>query len=115
VLASLLSWCSPAGAGHASAAEALGLTRRQVREVIVWQASATLVIACLVGLPPGFAAGRWAWTSFASSLGVVPVTVIPGILLLAGLAALLTAGNLLAAVPASMAARTRPAAILRAE
>ncbi len=95
--------------------KALGLTRRQVREVIGWQASAILVIACVVGVPLGVAAGRWAWTSFASSLGVVPVTVIPGILLLAGFAALLVAGNLLAAVPASMAARTRPAIILRAE
>ena len=95
--------------------KALGLTRRQVREVIVWQTSAILVIACVVGVPFGVAVGRWAWTSFASSLGVVPVTVIPGILLLAGFAVLLMAGNLLAAVPASIAARTRPSVILRAE
>ena len=61
------------------------------------------------------AAGRWAWTSFAVSLGVVPVTVIPVLALLAGLIGLLVAGNLLAAVPASVAARTRPAAMLRAE
>jgi hypothetical protein len=95
--------------------KALGLTRRQVREVIVWQASAILAIACLVGVPLGVVAGRWAWTSFAASLGVVPVTVVPGIAVLAGFAALLVAGNLLAAVPASVAARTKPAAILRAE
>ncbi len=86
-----------------------------MREVIGWQASAILVIACVVGVPLGVAAGRWVWASFAASLGVVPVTVIPGIALLAGFAALLVAGNLLAAVPASIAARTRPAAILRAE
>ena len=95
--------------------KALGFTRRQVREVIAWQASAILVMACLVGIPLGIVAGRWVWASFAASLGVVPVTVIPGILLLAGFAALLVAGNLLAAVPASMAARTRPAIILRGE
>ena len=95
--------------------KALGLTRRQVREVIVWQTSAILVIACVVGVPFGVAVGRWAWTSFASSLGVVPVTVIPGSLLLAGFAVLLMAGNLLAAGPASIAARTRPSVILRAE
>ena len=40
--------------------KALGLTRRQVREVIGWQASAILVIACVVGVPLGVAAGRWA-------------------------------------------------------
>ena len=46
---------------------------------------------------------------------MVPVTVIPGPALLAGFAGLLVAGNLLAAVPASVAARTRPTAALRAE
>jgi hypothetical protein len=71
------------------------------------------VVALVCGLLGAVALG--AWTSFASSLGIVPVTAIPAILLFAGIAALLTAGNLLAAVPASIAARTRPAAILRAE
>lgn len=81
----------------------------------MWQASAILVIACVVGVPCGAAAGRRAWTSSAASLGVVPVTVVPGIALLAGIAALLMAGNMLAAVPASIAARTKPAAVLHAE
>jgi len=95
--------------------KALGLTRRQVREVIAWQASVMLLVAALVGVPLGVLAGRWAWTSFAASLGVVPVTVVPGLALLAGFIALLVAGNLLTAVPASIAARTKPAATLRAE
>ena len=60
-------------------------------------------------------AGRWAWTGFAASLGVVPVTVFPGVALLTGFIALLVAGNLLTAVPATIAARTRPAAVLQAE
>ena len=38
-------------------------------------------------------AGRWAWSGFAMSLGVVPVTVIPGLALLAGLAALFAQGT----------------------
>jgi hypothetical protein len=46
---------------------------------------------------------------------VVPVTVVPGLALLAGLVALVLAGNLLAAGPASVAARTKPAATLRAD
>ena len=95
--------------------KALGLTRRQVRSVIAWQASTILLVAAAVGVPLGVAAGHWAWASFAASLGVVPVTVVPGLALLAGVIALLAAGNLLAAVPASVAARTRPAALLRAE
>jgi hypothetical protein len=95
--------------------KALGLTRRQVRAVVAWQASVILLAAALVGVPLGIVAGRWAWGSFAASLGVVPVTVIPGLALLAGLAALLGAANLLTSVPASVAARTKAAALLRAD
>jgi hypothetical protein len=95
--------------------KALGLTRRQVRAVIAWQTNVILLAAVLVGVPLGAVAGRWAWTGFAASLGVVPVTVVPGVALLAGFIALLVAGNLLTAFPASVAARTRPAAALRAE
>jgi len=95
--------------------KALGLTRRQVRETVAWQASIILLVAAVVGIPLGIVAGRWAWAGFAGSLGVVPVTVIPGIALLTGLAALMLAGNLLAVAPASVAARTRPAAVLRSE
>jgi hypothetical protein len=95
--------------------KALGLTRRQVRAVIAWQASVILLVAALVGVPLGIVAGRWAWSSFAASLGVVSVTVIPGLALLAGLVALFAAGNLLTALPASVAARTKPAATLRAD
>ncbi len=95
--------------------KALGLTRRQVREAIAWQASVILLVAVIVGVPLGIAAGRWAWIGFAGSLGVVPVTVVPGVALLAGFIALLVGGNLLTAIPASVAARTRPAAELQAD
>jgi FtsX-like permease family len=93
----------------------LGLTRRQVRAVVAWQASVILLVAVLVGVPLGILAGRWVWSGFAASLGVVPVTVIPGFALLAGLAALFAAGNLLTSIPASVAARTKPASTLRTD
>jgi hypothetical protein len=93
----------------------LGLTRRQVRAAVAWQASVILLAAAVAGVPLGAAAGHWAWTSFAASLGVAPVTVVPGPALLAGFIALLVAGNLLTAIPASVAARTSPAAMLRAD
>ena len=95
--------------------KALGMTRRQVRAVITWQTTLTLGIAIGVGAPLGIAAGRWAWGTFAGSLGVYPVIVIPVVLLAVGAAALMLAGNLLAAVPAVVALRTDPAAALRAE
>jgi hypothetical protein len=93
----------------------LGLGRRQLRVTVAWQASVILMIAALAGVPLGVVAGRWAWASFASSVGSVPVTVVPVTALILGLAALLAAGNLLAAVPAAVAARTPPAAALRAD
>jgi len=93
----------------------LGLTRRQVMAAVAWQASVILAIAGLAGVPLGVAAGHWAWAAFATSLGAVPVTVVPVLALLAGLVVLLVAGNLLAAGPGAVAARTPPAAVLRAE
>jgi ABC-type antimicrobial peptide transport system permease subunit len=93
----------------------LGLTRRQVMAAVAWQASVILVIAALIGVPLGVAVGHWAWRAFATSLGAVPVTVVPVPALLAGIVVLLVAGNLLAAGPGAVAARTPPAAVLRAE
>jgi hypothetical protein len=93
----------------------LGMTRRQLRAIVAWQTTLTLVIALVVGVPLGVVAGRWAWGGFAGSLGVAPVTVVPALLLAAGCAALVLAGNLLASVPAAMAARTPAAGTLRTE
>jgi hypothetical protein len=93
----------------------LGMTRRQLRAIVAWQTTLTLVIALVVGVPLGVAAGRWAWGGFAGSLGVAPVTVVPALLLAAGCAAVVLAGNLLASVPAAMAARTPAAGTLRTE
>ena len=95
--------------------KALGMTRRQVRAIVAWQASTILIIAAVVGVPLGIAAGRWAWAAFANSLGVVTVTAVPVTALVLGVLALLAAGNLLAGFPAAVAARTRPAAALRVE
>ncbi len=95
--------------------KALGMTRRQLREIVAWQTTLTLGVAVVIGVPLGIAGGRGAWHAFAGSLGVVPVTVIPVAVLALGAAVLLLAGNLLALAPATVAARTAPAAVLRAE
>jgi hypothetical protein len=68
-----------------------------------------------VGVPLGIAAGNWIWTSFANSIGVVPLSVVPAAPLLAGVVALLMAGNLLALWPAHVATRIPAAATLRTE
>jgi predicted lysophospholipase L1 biosynthesis ABC-type transport system permease subunit len=93
----------------------LGMTRRQLRAIVAWQTTLTLAVALVAGVPLGIAAGHWAWQSFAGSFGAVPDTVVPVLLLTAGGVALIGVANLLASVPAAVAARTKPATALRAE
>ena len=93
----------------------LGLQRHQLRAIVAWQASIIMAIAALIGIPLGVAVGRWAWANFAYSVGFDPVSVVPVLALFLGFLGLLAAGSLLAAAPAMVAARTPPAAALRAE
>jgi hypothetical protein len=95
--------------------KSLGLSSRQIRAIVAWQTCTILAIAVIAGIPLGIAAGRWAWTTFANTIGVVPTPVVPGLSLLAGVVLLLLAGNALASVPAWLAARIPPAATLRTE
>ena len=95
--------------------KALGLRRGQLRAIVAWQVSVILVIAAAIGVPAGVAAGRWAWATFGGVVGFVPVSVVPVLPVALGFVALLAAGNLLAVAPALIAARTPPAAALRAE
>ncbi|MFL5796921.1 MAG: FtsX-like permease family protein [Actinomycetota bacterium] len=93
----------------------IGFSRRQVSATVAWQATALAAIAVAIGLPLGAVAGRWGWNFFAGQLGVVPVAIVPivGVLLIAP--ATLAVANAMAAVPGRLAARTRPAEVLRSE
>jgi hypothetical protein len=95
--------------------KALGLRRGQLRAIVAWQVSIILVIAAAIGVPAGVAAGRWAWATFGGVVGFVPASIVPVLPVVLGFVALLAAGNLLAVVPALIAARTPPAVALRAE
>lgn len=92
----------------------IGLTRRQVRSAISWQAGTLTAVALGLGIPAGILCGRVAWRLFAGQLGILPVVVLPVILVLVVPAALALAVAV-AAVPGESAARTRPAEILRGE
>ena len=93
----------------------LGFERRAMRAMLAWQASTIAAIGVLVGLPLGVGLGRFGWNLFAGELGVVPEPVAPaGSAFLVIPAALLLA-NLVALVPAAIAARIRPGVVLRAE
>ena len=82
---------------------------------VAWQASTLAGIALLIGLPVGVAVGRWAWTLFANSIGVLPVPVVSLPPLLLAIPVTLILANLIALLPGRLAAATRPAAIFRSE
>jgi ABC-type lipoprotein release transport system permease subunit len=93
----------------------LGFVRGQVRSTVAWQATALVAVALAVGVPLGIATGRWAWALFADGLGVVVVTRVPVVALALVLVVAVVAANVIAALPAQLAARTRPAIVLRTE
>ena len=87
----------------------------QVRGAVAWQATTFVVVAMVIGLPLGVAAGRLAWSVFASRLGALSEPVTPSLSLLATVRRPILVANLIAAVPASIAGRMRPAVVLRTE
>jgi putative ABC transport system permease protein len=94
---------------------ALGMVRRQLASVVFWQASTVAVVAIVLGIPIGIAAGQAIWRAFAVSLGVVPAPVVHAWPLAAIAAGVLITANVLAAIPALSAARSRPGRVLRTE
>jgi ABC-type antimicrobial peptide transport system permease subunit len=94
---------------------ALGLTRRQSRQVIITQASLLAVIGLAFGIPLGIALGRTLWHAAANMtpLAYNPPWALLALLLIVPLA--LVAAIILAAWPARRAARLRTAQILRTE
>ena len=95
--------------------KSLGFVRHQVAAAVCWQASTVALVGIVVGAPIGIAASRVLWRRFATNFGVVPVPVVPLLTLTALAVGVLVAANVLAAVPALTAARSRPGQLPRAE
>jgi len=93
----------------------LGFVRRQVSIAVAWQSTALAAIAAVIGVPLGVAAGRRLWGLFADQLGVAAGARTPVVAVVVAVPAALLAANLIAAAPARIAARTRPAVVLRSE
>lgn len=92
----------------------LGFLRRQVGMTVAWQATTIAALTLLAGIPLGIAAGRWAWRLFAEELGVLPEAATSLWSLFLVVLTTFVLANLVAAVPGWLAARTRPAVVLRA-
>lgn len=93
----------------------LGFTRGQVGGAVAVHATAYVVLAAVVAVPFGLAAGRWGWGLVADSIGVPPVPVIPWVVVPAVVLGMALVANLAAAYPAWRAARLPTASALRAE
>jgi hypothetical protein len=91
----------------------LGFDRRQVTAAVACQSTTMGILALLIGIPVGIAAGRLVWAVFANALGVVPEPVIAVGAILLLVPTVLIVGILIAVVPARSASRTRPAVMLR--
>ena len=92
----------------------LGFLRRQVSSAVAWQAT-TLIVIALAGLPLGIAAGRWAWTTLAGQLGIPAEPHVPVLAVAITIPTAVLLANVVAALPARAASRTRAALALRAE
>jgi ABC-type lipoprotein release transport system permease subunit len=87
--------------------KALGFVRRQIGATVCWQASTVAIVGIVVGTPLGIAVGQVVWRAFAANLGAVPVSVVPVEVLVALVAGVLVVANVLALVPAVVAARSK--------
>ena len=93
----------------------LGFVPSQVRWAVAWQATTFVSAALVIGLPIGILAGRAAWSAFARGLGVLPEAATPSVPLLLTVPAAILLANVIAAAPAVIAGRMRPAPALRTE
>jgi putative ABC transport system permease protein len=93
----------------------LGLVRRQVIAVVIWQSSIPVAIGTLAGVPLGIASGRFLWARFSTELYVVPQPAISVATVAIVAASTLALAILTALVPGWRAARTPVASVLRAE
>jgi ABC-type lipoprotein release transport system permease subunit len=94
---------------------ALGMSGREVRAMLVWQATTVAFVGLALGIPLGILVGHETWRWLAASMPLEYVA--PGIVLAAGLvipAAVLLV-NAVATWPGRAAARLRPATALRAD
>ena len=93
----------------------LGFTRRQIGAAIAWQATVSVLLGLVVGIPLGIVIGRSLWDLFAQQIYAVPDATVPALaMVILGVGALVLA-NVVAYFPSRSAARTRAALILRAE
>ena len=90
--------------------------RRQVAASVAWQTTTVAIIGDRPGGATGHRGGaRLVWDAFAGNLGVAVDPVVTAWIIVGVAVGTLVVANVLAVVPALVAARARPAALLRSE
>jgi hypothetical protein len=92
-----------------------GLSGRQLRSVVAWQASVVALVGVVVGVPLGILLGQWLWDLFARGIYAVPDSTVPLISVIVVAVGALVLANIVAAWPGRSAARTSTAQVLRDE
>jgi hypothetical protein len=92
---------------------ALGFVPRQIAYSVWWQTATITLVGLVVGVPAGIALGRTVWQVFARSIGVVPDPIINPWVIGAVAIGTFVVASALAIGPAIVAARSRPASLLR--
>jgi ABC-type lipoprotein release transport system permease subunit len=95
--------------------KSLGMLRRQIAYCVSWQTTTIALIAIVIGVPLGIATGRIIWSAFADNLGVDTQPVVTAAKIFGVALGALIVANVLALIPAFVAARARPASLLRSE
>lgn len=93
----------------------LGFLDSQLRATVAWQARTFAAVGLAFGIPAGLVIGRSAWTIVARQLGIDDHVPIPWLAIILAVPAVFLVANVIAALPAHRAARTRPAVLLRYE
>jgi hypothetical protein len=91
----------------------LGFVNGQVASAVAWQATTLALVGIVIGVPLGVVAGRAVWLTFATNLGVVPVSVVPVWLICLLVVGVVLVANLIAIAPALVATRSRSSELLR--
>jgi hypothetical protein len=95
--------------------KAIGFTRRQLASTVAWQSTVAALLGVIVGIPVGIAVGRWLWTLFANGINAVPLPAVPVLEVTLVALGTIAFANVVALLPARIAARTPTAVLLRAE
>jgi len=95
--------------------KAMGFTRGDTGRAVAWQSTTFVAIALAIGIMGGAVAGRWLWTVYANGLGIIAEPRIPAAVDLAIVPFGILIANGIALIPGRVAARSRPALVLRTE